>query len=518
MRVSKTILIFLSSLFMMVAYNYTFFVKSFDIFGSYSFLFSLGITLFLFIALLIVLFDSRWSLKPFIIFFFLLGSITAYFTNEYGVIIDDKMVQNAFETDISESVGLFSFKLLVYFLFLGVLPSYFVFKTKMDYPSFKNNIIYKIKMFIIIVSFLGLNIYLFSKAYTSFFREYKILRFQTIPTYPFYSWGYYLHEKYWTKKIPFTKIGEDAKLIKSEGKPKLMIFILGEAARWDHFSINGYEKETNPLMQSDSEIISLKNFYSCGTETAVSVPCMFSDLTRKEYNNKKAKNRSSLIDVLKGAGVRVLWIDNNSNSKGVAVRIKNYKSIKDGCNGECRDEVMLKGLEEFLKEPKTTFIVLHQMGSHGPKYYKRYDKKYEKFRPVCKTNQLQKCSKDEISNAYDNTIVYTDFFIEEVKKLLKDESKKYRVALWYASDHGESLGENGIYLHGLPYFLAPEAQKHPASILWFSDEFGVKKECIKNLSEKKLSQDNIFSSVLKVMGVKTKVYDEKLDMFAKCKQ
>ena len=514
---SKTKLILLSSLFMVLFYNYTFFTKSYAVFHSYPFMLSLGVTLFLFIALLIVLFDTKWSLKPFIMTLFIVGSVTAYFSDEYGTIISDKMIQNSFETDFSEAIGLFNLKLLAYFIFFGILPSYFVYKTKIKYPTFLQNLFYKIKMIVVILVFISINLFLFSKAYTSFFRSHKPLRYHTIPTYPIYSFGKYINEKYLKKPIPFTKIGTDAKLIKDDDKPKLFVFVLGEAARWDHFSLNGYERDTNPVLEKDKEITTLKKFFSCGTETAISVPCMFSDLTRSAYSDKKAKHRSSLIDILNYVGVNVAWIDNNSDSKGVAVRIKNYVNIKDSCHGECRDEKLLEVMKRFVKNGKTTFIVLHQMGSHGPEYYKRTDEKFKKFKPECKTNQLQKCSKESIVNAYDNTIVYTDYFISKVKEYLKTKQKDFKVAFWYASDHGESLGEKGIYLHGLPYFIAPEAQKHPASVLWFGENFGIKNECVKTLENKKLSQDNIFSSVLGVMDVKTKVYDKKLDMFLKCR-
>ena len=514
---NKTVLILFSSLFMVLFDNFTFFQKSFAVFDSFGFMFSLGVTLSLVIALLIVLLDFRWSLKPLLVVLFLVGAVSGYFVDSYGVIIDDKMVQNLFETDASEAFGLINLKLFIYLFFLGVLPSIFVIKLKLNHLSFFKNLIYKLKMVVFILVVLGINIYAFSKAYTTFGREYKILRFQTNPTYPIYSFFYYLHEKYFAKEMAFTKIGKDAKLVSGK-KPKLFIFVVGEALRWDHFELNGYPKQTNPMLKNDKEIVNLKNFFSCGTETAVSVPCMFSDLTRKSYSDQKAKHRSSLVDVLNYAGVRVLWKDNNSDSKGVALRIKNYVDIKNSCDGECRDEKLLEGLDEFVREQKDTFIVLHQMGSHGPEYYKRTDEKFKKFKPECKTNQLQKCSKESISNAYDNTVVYTDYFISKVKEFLKKHKNSYQVGLWYSADHGESLGEKGIYLHGLPYFIAPEAQKHPASLVWFGDDFEVDRECLRTLESKKLSHDNIFSSVLGVMGVKTKVYDKSLDIFVKCYQ
>ena len=510
--------IIFSALFLTIFYNFVFFTKTYEVFHNYIFIGSVGFLLFCVIWLLIVIFSGKYTLKPFLIYLFLTGSLSIYFMQKYGIVIDDKMIQNIFETDLAEASGLFNFELFLYFLVLGILPSIFIYKIKIEYPSFFKNIIFKLKYIPLILILIVSNVLLFSKAYTSFFREHKILRAYTNPTAPFYNLVAFINKKYFTKPIPFKVIGKDAKLIAdNHKKPKLFIFVVGEAARADHFELNGYTKDTNPLLKKYKDIVSLKEFYSCGTETAVSVPCMFSDLTKSNYKDKIAKNRSSLIDILHYAGVRVLWIDNNSDSKGVAVRIKSYKNIKGSCSGECRDIQMLKGLDEFVKEPKTTFIVLHQMGSHGPKYYKRYPKEFEKFKPVCKTNQLQECTKEEIKNAYDNTIVYTDYFLDRVIKFLKKHKDRYRVAMWYSADHGESLGEGGVYLHGLPYFIAPDAQKHPASILWFDKDFGVPFDKIKALENKKLSQDYIFSTILKVMDVNTTLYNKELDMFEKYK-
>ncbi len=110
------------------------------------------------------------------------------------------------------------------------------------------------------------------------------------------------------------------------------------------------------------------------------------------------------------------------------------------------------------------------MGSHGPAYYKRYPKAFEKFTPTCKTNQFSKCSNEMINNAYDNTIVYTDYFLSQVIALLK-KNQTHQSAVLYMSDHGESLGEKGLYLHGMPYFIAPKEQTHVPSIAWFDKQF-----------------------------------------------
>jgi lipid A ethanolaminephosphotransferase len=252
--------------------------------------------------------------------------------------------------------------------------------------------------------------------------------------------------------------------------------------------------------------------YSCGTSTAESVPCMFSIFDRANYSYKKGISTENVVDVLnKTNEVSILWRDNNSDSKGVALRVdfEDYRTSQTNtiCDDECRDEGMIVGLDKYIEQHKNKniLIVLHQMGNHGPAYYKRYVKEFEKFAPVCKTNQLEACSKEEVSNAYDNAVLYTDYFLSKVINFLKPYSQNFETSMFYISDHGESLGENGLYLHGMPYFIAPDAQKHVASVMWLGNG---KKENI----EKPYSQDNLFHTLLGFYGVKTSVYKEDMDI------
>jgi lipid A ethanolaminephosphotransferase len=351
------------------------------------------------------------------------------------------------------------------------------------------------------------------------------LRDYTNPTYYIYNLGKYVNETYLRKPLPFKKIGLDAKIEPTTKKQKLFIFVLGEAGRYDHFALNGYKRNTTPNLLKIKDLIDYPDMHSCGTETAVSVPCMFSPYDRSNYSDAKAKSTESVIDVLAHAGVNVLWRDNDSGSKKVASRIKGYEDYNHDdnpkfCNeGGCYDDILLKGLQKEVDDvnnSKPIFIVLHTKGSHGPKYFERYPKSYQKWKPICKTNQLQDCTKKQITNSYDGTILYTDHFLDEVIKFLKKNQNKYAVGMFYVADHGESLGKNGIYLHGLPYLIAPDVQKHPAAVAWFGNDFDINKTCAKNLANKPYSHDNIFSTILGVMGVKTKVYNPKEDMYLKC--
>jgi lipid A ethanolaminephosphotransferase len=251
---------------------------------------------------------------------------------------------------------------------------------------------------------------------------------------------------------------------------------------------------------------------------------MFSLFQRKEFNSTKGKQNENILDVLGHTGfIDILWRDNNSGSKGVAKRVE-YENYSDpGLNTicseeECRDEGMLRNLAPFIgaNASRDKLIVFHQMGSHGPEYNKRYTKRLIKYTPVCRSNLLEKCTKEEVVNAYDNTIVHTDAFLDETIRLLEKYRDRYQVAMIYIADHGESLGEHGIFLHGIPYLIAPEAQKHVGALMWFGDGFaGID---MKKLREKahsrRYSHDNIFSTFLGIFDVNTSLYQKSMDILA----
>ena len=519
-KLSQSRLIFIISILFVLFYNFSFFknvLKVYPLDGlNILFIISLAAVLALVINIILTLFSSKYTTKPILILLLIVSSFTAYFMDTYNVVIDDGMIRNTLQTDFKESSDLISLKLFLYFIFLGLIPAIFVYKIKIEYKSFFSELKAKLISIFSSLILIALIIFSFSKYYTSFFREHKVLRYYTNPTYWLYSLGYYIYKAANSGPIVVKKIGLDAKVIRDAKEPhKLVILVVGEAARAKNFSLNGYKKNTNPLLSKRDDIINFSNFYSCGTSTAVSVPCMFSPLTRKEYSHKKFLRLENAMDVVAHTkDVAILWVDNNSDPKGVMDRLGyiDYKNSK--CKGECRDIGMLEYVPKFIKEHNNSdiLIVLHQMGNHGPAYYKRYPKEFEKFSPVCKTNQLEKCTKEQISNAYDNALLYTDYFLNSTIELLK-KYPNYQRAMFYLSDHGESLGENGVYLHGMPYFIAPDAQKHVGAIMWFSKNFkGVNIKKLKANKDKHYSQDNLFSTILGLLDIQTKVYKKDMDI------
>ena len=157
------------------------------------------------------------------------------------------------------------------------------------------------------------------------------------------------------------------------------------------------------------------------------------------------------------------------------------------------------------------------MGSHGPAYYKRYPDNFEVFKPICKTNQLNECTDTEIRNAYDNTILYTDYVLSQVIELLKRNSQVSDAAMFYVSDHGESLGEGGLYLHGMPYFMAPDEQIDVAAFMWLDDSMSrvFDKNIIKENAELPQTHDSLFHTLLGLMDVETELYEKDLDLTVK---
>ena len=532
MKFNQYKLIIVISIFLGIFYNLSFFTnvnKVYPFTENIFFVLSLFVVLVAFTAFLFSLFASKYTTKPILILIIFISAYTAYFMDTYKVVIDSDMIRNTMQTNLAESLDLFSLKLLAYVVLLGLIPSFLIYKSKIEYNTFGKELLSRIKTIILLSLIITITIFSFNKYYSSFFREHKPLRYHVNPVYWIYSIGKYINTTVDSKPIEMKKIGTDAKINESiTEKKELIIMVVGETARADRFSLNGYEKDTNPLLKKEN-IFNFSNVTSCGTSTAVSVPCMFSIFNEDSYNYKKCRSTQNVLDVLfNSKDVSILWRDNNSSSKGVADRVtyEDFKTSKTNSiciEGECRDVGMIVGLDKYIEKNKNKdiLIVLHQMGNHGPAYYKRYPKSFEKFTPVCNTNQLEQCTQEEVGNTYDNAILYTDYFLSEVIKFLKTYSNSHETAMLYMSDHGESLGENGLYLHGMPKLIAPEEQVKIPTILWLGDgemseDYNLQK--LKELSKNNFSQDNLFHTLLGLFEVETNVYDSKMDILNDAKK
>lgn len=525
---SYNALIALVALFVVACGNLTFFANVLEAYPvSRPNLPFIGALILTFLALhvfVLACFSVGYLTKPLLMLVLLITSMTTYFMDTYGVVIDEGMLQNAVQTNAAESFDLLTGKLVVYFLLLGVLPALMVAWVRVQPRSWRRGVVSRLSllagMFLVIAAL----VLAFSSHFASFLREHKPLRSYANPFYAIYaSVKYANHFLDSQNDQRLAVLGADAKIPASDHGRELIILVVGETARADRFSINGYERVTTPALEA-AKVISFPNFSACGTSTAVSVPCMFSMSGRDRFDLKSAGSRENLLDVLQHAGVNVIWRDNNSDSKGVALRVpyQNFKTsaLNPLCDSECRDEGMLSGLQDYIDSHPVgdILIVLHQMGNHGPAYFKRYPPAFEKFVPACQSSDLGQCSNQEISNAYDNAIHYTDHFLGKTIDLLRRNDANFETALFYVSDHGESLGENGIYLHGMPRAMAPQPQLQVPAVVWLGNGFhDIDKNAVEKIRQQTYSHDNVAHTVLGLMEVNTTLYRREMDIFACCK-
>lgn len=456
--------------------------------------------------------------KPILIFLLMTAPFAAYFMDTYHIVIDRTMIHNMLETDVNEARDLFSITLLLYVLLLGIIPSWLVYRCEIIHKPFMRELISRIKLMAGILLIIGISYFIFSAAVSSFFREHKVIRFHFNPANYVFAIGKTISKSLKSHNEKLIPLGRDAATVEPHDHHELIIVVVGETARADRFSLNGYARKTNPLLEKE-RVISFSDFTSCGTSTAISVPCMFSGENGDKFDVGKSKNKENALDVLAHAGVNILWRDNNSSSKGVADRAEYQDYRKPGvntiCDSECRDEGMLVGLQDYIDAHTNSdiVIVLHQMGNHGPAYYKRYPKAFETFTPACQTNELSDCSIEAIGNAYDNAILYTDYFLAKTIELLKHNDANFETALLYVSDHGESLGENGLYLHGMPNFIAPDTQRKVPVIMWLGENFDeISFEDLYAKKDQPFSHDNIFHTLLDFLEIESEVYKEDMSL------
>ena len=493
---------------------------------------ALGLVIALTSAALLSLLAWRWSLKPAVTLFLVSAAFGTYFMMAYGIVIDQSMIVNALQTDVRETRDLLNWRLAATVLALAVLPGVFVWRLKLSRPPMArlalSNGLGVLGALVLLVLVLGL----FFQSIASVMRNHTQLRYLINPLNSFYALGSIAAKPFQRDEFKFLPLGEDAKLGASyatQTKAPLLLLVLGETARSANFAINGYSRPTTPELEKEN-VVSQRNATSCGTSTAASLPCMFSHFGRANYESRPA-NYETLLDVLQRAGLAVLWIDNQSGCKGVCDRIPHVDTsalkVHGLCeDGECYDAVMLDKLDERIaalpaeRRMRGVVVVMHQMGSHGPAYFKRSPAAFKKFLPECTNNSLQSCDREGLVNAYDNSIVYTDHLLGSAIQWLKTQETHSAPALLYLSDHGESLGENNLYLHGMPYRVAPDVQKRVPWITWFSAGFEQRSRittaCVKAQLDTPISHDNYFHSVLGLMNVQTQVYQPALDIYAHC--
>jgi lipid A ethanolaminephosphotransferase len=445
--------------------------------GSVVFLVSL-VTLTLSLqAILLLMWPTRTSMRIAAGLLFVVAAFGSYFCSEYGVIMNKEMMRNVMQTDAAEVGALLNPELWLHVAVLGLLPALLTWRVRLQNTPYKSQLRHRVLAVLGALAIAILSLFASSADYATFFREHKPVRFTLSPAAEVVSMAGLLADTKGKSNAPLIDPGGRVERTAAPTpRPLVLFLVIGETARAANFQLGGYGRETNPELSRIDDLTYFRSTSACGTSTAISVPCLFSHLPRSDFKVDEAGRYTNLLDSLTKAGFDLEWRDNNSGCKGVCARVASidYGNSKDPkyCTDDsnCFDDVMLSDLPSRLEKiTRDTVIVFHQKGSHGPAYHERYPASFEKFQPSCRSNQLQRCTAEEITNAYDNTLVYTDHVLARQIAMLQGAASRLDGMLIYVSDHGESLGENGIYLHGMPYAFAPTVQKEVPMLVWTSE-------------------------------------------------
>ncbi len=475
----------------------------------------------------LLILSNRWTLRPLLILLAITTPAAVYFMNQFGVYIDMAMVRNAMETDLKESSELLDLKMLPYLLTSAVI-TWGLLKLKIKAEGLRQALWKRLLALLAALSLAALGLWPVSGELIPLIREQKELRFLVTPANLLIATPRVIAEKLSADPLQQGReiIGADAKQTPAatQRQPMALILVVGETVRAANWGLNGYARQTTPYLKQ-AEVINFPEATSCGTDTATSVPCMFSINGKRNYNQAEISRRESLLHLLNRAGVEVLWRDNQSGCKGVCegLPLENIQANENPklCNGKrCFDEILIDGLKEKISHHKgDVLIVLHMLGNHGPAYFERYPPEFAQWQPTCDTTDLASCTQSAIVNTYDNAVLYTDHVLAQTIAALR-QIKSHSTGLIYLSDHGESLGEKGLYLHGVPYAIAPAEQTHIPFVLWFSDQFKADRHldsaCLVAKTQRPVSHDNLFHTVLGLFQVQTDSFDPALNLMDRC--
>ena len=477
-------------------------------------------------ALLLLVLMTRWTAKPVLTLLLLVTALAVHFMTKYTVFLDADMVGSIVHTDSKESGELISWSILPALLMLGVAPSVVVWRLRIRrrrlVRAFAVRLVW-IALTIAVAVAAALASY---QSLSSLMRNHREMRHLITPGNYLVALTHVLRRDHAVRNEPRAQIGIGATLAMrpAGAKPRLLVLVVGETVRAQDWGLNGYARQTTPRL-SAIDLVNFSDVHSCGTATEVSVPCMFSPLARANYDRDTVKHSESLLHLLDRTGIATVWLDNQTGCKGVCdgLPFESFEHANDPehCNEEgCLDGVLLSGLAKSIEGHQGDMVVvLHPLGNHGPSYFKRYPERLKVFRPACESSDLGRCSREDIVNAYDNAILATDELLDKVITLLSTQASR-DAALIYVSDHGESLGEGGLYLHGVPYAIAPETQTRVPLVMWFSPGMqsarGINHDCMRTLSQRPASHDNLFHSILGLLQVDAPEYVADLDLVGRC--
>lgn len=476
---------------------------------------------------------ARWIIGALVI----AAAIGTYYMQTFGVYLDPGMLRNALHSEPKEALDLIGGALLAHVLIQAGPALALLAWIRIRRTTLRAALLRRVGLMATAGVLLALSTVISYQELSGLFRNHKEVRYLITPANLVYAAASTLLHDGRAVAGPRVVVGSDARLSaagQSRTRPVLLMIVVGETARAANWGLNGYERDTTPALRRlatdrPDDLVNFSQVTACGTDTETSVPCLFSAVGRRRYDEQRIRGSESLLHVLTRAGYRVRWRDNQTGCKGVCSGLP-FEQVDIGqpdcAPGNCLDEKLLAGLEP----PDPTggpdgspgeVIVLHQLGNHGPAYFKRYPDSFRIHTPTCDTAELRRCSTTEIRNSYDNALRYTDHFLAQAIEFLKSRSATHDTALIYVSDHGESLGESGLFLHGVPYAIAPSVQTRVPMVIWTSPGLrtavGLDAGCLAAKADRPVSHDHLFHTVLGLLQVESTVREATLDLVESCR-
>lgn len=481
-------------------------------------------------ALILGLVLNRWTAKPLLTLLLAAAAIATFYIDRYGAYIDPTMARNVLRTDVVEAGELIGWGLAGHLALYAAVPIGLVWWLRVKPRSWRRAALHRLATVLGAAALLVAALLLVFQDFAALMRNHKETRYLITPANAVYSFG----RAMWTDasgvRAARAAVGPDAHLDaawSARSRPVLFVIMVGETARAANWGLNGYARQTTPAL-AGRDVINFPDMSACGTNTETALPCMFSAIGRRDYDEDRIRNSDSLLNVLDRAGFTVLWRDNQSGCKGVCEGLQEERldasPVPELCSeGRCLDEILLRGMDTVARDARGNLVVvLHMLGNHGPSYYKRYPPEFRRFTPTCDTGELRECTREQIVNAYDNALLYTDHVVTKTIDFLAAQSDRFDTGLIYVSDHGESLGEKGLYLHGIPYAIAPDEQIRIPMAWWLSPSFmanyGIDRECLARRASKPAAHDHLYHSVLGLLQVRTRSYERAFDLTADCRR
>lgn len=478
---------------------------------------------------LLALVASRWTLKPLLCVLVVATALASYFMQHYGLYMDPSMLRNVLRTNPAEARELLSWALLPHLLVHAGLPLALLWRVRIVRRSWPRALLARLLVLLLAAATASGALLAMFQPFASLMRNQTQVRYLITPANYLWSIASVAAADARSAHAPRQPVGLDAAPGPSwagRTRPKVVVLVVGETVRAANWGLDGYARQTTPQL-ARLPVVNFAEVSACGTSTEVSLPCMFSAVGRRDYDESRIRRSESLLHVAARAGVAVQWRDNQSGCKGVcdglpseAISAADAPGLCPG--GRCFDEALLAGLDERLATAEgTQLLVLHQIGNHGPSYFRRYPQAFAHFQPACENDDLQHCTQEEIVNAYDNALRYTDHVLASLIAKLQAQAARVDSAVMYVSDHGESLGESHLFLHGMPYAIAPDVQTRVPMVMWLSAgmqaDQGVDMACLERRAAQPASHDDLFHTVLGLLDVRTNAYEPALDLLHGCR-